>query len=111
MLKNFVIVYIVADDITTMTIARVPKSINLSAGDKIACINSSGTEYYGECCCDSFLAKPETMERIFCEFDTSLVMVGRMDYEQVEDAQEEEDREAELEAAYIREVEEDAGED
>lgn len=92
MLKNFVIIKHIQDG--GKYLFRVPKGVNLEAGDKIVCDTSRGTDQMGVCCCDSFMADPEIVCPLFGTQPKNLRYVtGIVDYRKFEYAMEEEEEE------------------
>ena len=92
MLKNFVIIKHLED--SGKYLFRVPKMIDLEAGEKIVCDTSRGRDQLGVCCCDSFLARPETICPLFgVKFENMKFVTGKIEYERFAEAQEDEDDE------------------
>jgi len=90
MMKNFVIVKHMND--SGKYLFYVPKSISLSAGDRVVVDTARGTDQMGVCCCDSFLAKPEVVIPLFgtCEKNMRYV-TGRVMVDEFKEAREEEE--------------------
>lgn len=94
MLKNFVIIKHISDN--GKYLFKVPKKISLEAGDKVVCDTSRGADQLGVCCCDSFLADPETVCPLFGTQPKVLKYVtGKVEYEKFEVAMEEDEEETE----------------
>lgn len=92
MLKNFVI--IMHFENSGKYLFRVPKKIDLEAGEKVVCDTRRGSDQLGVCCCDSFLAKPEVVCPLFGTTPENLRFVtGKIEYEKFAEAQEDEDDE------------------
>ena len=92
MLKNFVIIKHVTD--SGKYLFRVPRGINLEAGEKVVCDTSRGNDQLGVCCCDSFLADPEAVMPLFGTQNSKMKFVtGKVEYDKFEIAREDEEEE------------------
>ena len=71
---------------------KVPKEVNLHAGDKIVCNTARGTDQLGICCCDSFYADPEVMCPLFgTQVGNLRYVTGMVDYQRFENVMEDEE--------------------
>ena len=92
MLKNMVIVKHIQDN--GKYLFYVPKSICLTAGEKVVCETSRGSDQMGVCCCDSFRADPEMMCPLFGTQPQKMKYVtGKVEYERFDEALNEEEYE------------------
>ena len=92
MLKNYVIIKHFSDN--GKFLFRVPKGIDLEAGDTVTCDTSRGGNQLGICCCDTFLANPEVIEPLFGTQSSKMKFVtGRVEFDKFAEAKEDEDDE------------------
>ena len=92
MLKNMVIVKHLQDN--GKFLFYVPKSISLTAGEKVVCDTSRGKDQLAACCCDSFLGDPDVVCPLFGTQPSIMKYVtGKVEYERFEEALNEEEYE------------------
>ena len=92
MLKNMVIVKHLQDN--GKFLFYVPKSILLTAGDKVVCDTSRGKDQLAVCCCDSFRGDPAVVCPLFGTYPTNMKYItGRVEYERFGEALNEEEYE------------------
>ena len=92
MLKNLVIVKHIQDN--GKYLFKVPKGISLSAGDKVVCDTSRGTDQLAVCCCDSFLADEKMMCQLFgTQVEKMRYVTGRIEVDKFTEALNEEEYE------------------
>jgi hypothetical protein len=72
----------------------VPKRVSLEAGDYVVCDTARGRNQLGICCCDSFMADPEEMCKLFgtqisrMKYVTGMVSYDKFDPDDEEDGEE-----------------------
>ena len=95
MMKNMVIIKHVQDN--GKYLFYVPKSISLSAGDKVVCETCRGGDQLGVCCCDSFLGDPAVVCPLFgTQLEKMRYVVGMVEFSRFEEAMNEEEYEEKL---------------